>query len=458
MLICIVGSILFELPMLLAIPALPLLIICGLKWPSSLIYMLFLSLPLSIEFFFSDSLATDLPTEPLMIGVSLLFILWALLKPQHLLKRKLTHPITLLLGLHLIWIAFSTFLGNHPLVGLKFFLAKSWYVIALFLAPLFWLDEVKMMKLIKACAFVLVPIAAFILFKHYLDDFSFESAIFVMKPFFRNHVIYAIFLLMLIPFTVYFAYQAEKKSKQRYFWIGASIVLLAAMNFNYTRAAYVGLVALVPAFAIIHFRLMKIALAATLAIFISFVAWVSTDNKFMDFAPDYETTIAHDNIEDLLTATLKGKDISTMERIYRWVAGYFMIQDRPLIGFGPGSFYESYWPYTVFSFRTYVSDNPERSGIHCYYLLLWTEQGLVGLLIFVGLIFYAFLFCEKLYHRSESRSDRLLVLLVFSILFTISLMQIINDIVESDKVGTLFFWALAFLVMLDQKINRALPR
>jgi len=60
-----------------------------------------------------------------------------------------------------------------------------------------------------------------------------------------------------------------------------------------------------------------------------------------------------------------------------------MAADRPLVGFGPGAFYESYVPYTLSSFQTYVSDNPEKSGIHNYYLMTSVEQGIPGLILFL---------------------------------------------------------------------------
>ena len=70
------------------------------------------------------------------------------------------------------------------------------------------------------------------------------------------------------------------------------------------------------------------------------------------------------------------EDISTMERVYRWVAGVEMVKDKPIFGFGPGTFYSAYKAYTLSSFQTYVSDNVDHSTVHNYFLLTFIEQGL----------------------------------------------------------------------------------
>ena len=50
------------------------------------------------------------------------------------------------------------------------------------------------------------------------------------------------------------------------------------------------------------------------------------------------------------------------------------------------NFYPNYQARTVRSFTTYVSDNPERSGIHNYYLMTAVEQGIPGLLVYLDQI------------------------------------------------------------------------
>jgi O-antigen ligase len=145
-----------------------------------------------------------------------------------------------------------------------------------------------------------------------------------------------------------------------------------------------------------------------------------------------------------------------MERVYRWVAGFRMVGQHPYMGFGPGTFYTFYKSYTVRSFQTYVSDNPEHSGIHCQYLMIGVEQGIIGTLIFMALCAVGLLWGEKLLQRllqkqpTEGGQNRLqLVVTAASSFFIILLLIMVNDLVETDKIGSFFFMNLAWLVNID---------
>lgn len=139
-----------------------------------------------------------------------------------------------------------------------------------------------------------------------------------------------------------------------------------------------------------------------------------------------------------------------MERVYRWVAGFYMVGERPITGFGPNNFYENYHQYAVKSFRTYVSDNPEKSGIHSYYLMTAVEQGIPGLLIYLFLMVYVLVRGERIYHQTIEPHRKALVLTAIASLVVIHFLQTMNDLVETDKVGPFFFLAMALLVTVDQ--------
>jgi O-antigen ligase len=137
------------------------------------------------------------------------------------------------------------------------------------------------------------------------------------------------------------------------------------------------------------------------------------------------------------------------------MAGIEMIKDRFWMGFGPGSFYSNYKSYSISRFQTYVSDNPEQSGIHNYYLMTWVEQGLIGFLIFIGLCFVILIESENLYHKCTNQKDKYLVMacaLAFIIIFA---MNLINDLIETDKVGPFFFLNMAFLLFISSKYKKS---
>jgi len=179
------------------------------------------------------------------------------------------------------------------------------------------------------------------------------------------------------------------------------------------------------------------------------------ENKYLDYAPNYETTVAHYKFDNLIEATYKMEDISTMERVHRWVAGFTMVSERPWVGFGPGCFYPFYKNHTVSSFKTYVSDNPEKSGIHNNFLMVFVEQGIVGFIIMLLLCFFPILLGERTYHQLHIPWQKNIVMAAtISIIVTVAVL-LINDLLEADKVGPLFFLSLYIIAVLNSSIKKS---
>ena len=449
-LLCAVMYVLLETPLVFALPVALLGIVAVVMIPKLFPALYFILLPFSLEVAITPSLGTDLPTEPLLLLNFGLAIVYMIAYPDKIKKSIFTHPISILLLAHVGWIFISAVTGTYPLIGVKFWAAKLWYIGALFLLPMLWFSVKEIISLIRYSIYALIPLAVWILFRHSQSGFGFEEANIVMNPFFRNHVVYAVYLLLIIPFAYLEWIDRKRKGKKSWIWLAIIAFLAIALYFNYTRIAHIGLVLLPAAYLILRFQLTRICLLGFIALVIGLSVWLTIDNKYMEIAPDYSTTVAHKNFEDLLSATLKGKDVSSMERVYRWVAAGFMIQDRPLSGFGPGSFYENYQTFTVYAFRTYVSDNPERSGIHNYFLMILVEQGVVGLLLFLALWIFALLRAEKLYHELEYPYEKTVAFVIYLTMISIGLVHLLNDLIETDKIGTFFFIGLALLVLLDE--------
>jgi len=181
-------------------------------------------------------------------------------------------------------------------------------------------------------------------------------------------------------------------------------------------------------------------------IVIAAVLWFSSGNRYLDFRPVYEQTIYHSNFDEHIEATYTMRDLSTAERFYRWIAAFRMSSEKLLTGYGPNSFYYEYKPYAVNSFTTYVSDNREHSTVHNYFLLLLTEQGIPGLLLFVVLFFSMMLYAQRLYHQSQDKWEKGLMLVLVSLLGMIGVLIFLSDLMETDKIGSLFYICLGLLV------------
>jgi O-antigen ligase len=429
--------------------ALPLSVVFGLfviKYFRQTYLLLWFLIPLSMEYEFSSSLATDLPTEPFIVLLMGATILYFLANPQVITRKLLNHPITTVICLHVVWIGIAAFFSQVPIVSAKFFISKIWYVVVFFFLTTFLIKREEQFKAIYWC--IAVPLCIIIVqtvIRHALLDFEFQEVNKTMTPFFRNHVNYAVMIAVFFPLALHARKWYKSGSLERLMVNLTIFILLLGIVFAYTRAAYLSLL-LIP---VMHFifanRLTKwIAALGVFAILILGV-YFANDNRYLSLAPDYESTIYHDDFEDHLLATFEGKDVSSMERVYRWIAAARMSADRPVVGFGPGNFYNYYRYYTIDNFETYVSDNPEQSGVHNYFLMTLVDQGIIGLLLFIALCLAVLISGEYLYRDTSPKNKGFVMAILIS--FAIVVLNItMGDLIEVDKIGSFFFMNAAILV------------
>lgn len=442
----------------LGIPALAVLIYLTIVDIKSIFFILLASIPISTEFELANGFSTDLPTEPLIVGLMLVYILyilkngWTKNQAQQTIQF-MRHPITLLLLLHVGWI-FITMLNSESIFfSIKYFIAKIWYVATFYFLASLMLRSNQDFKQFFRYIFIPLSIAVVVtLYRHAAYSFSFEDVNKVMYPMFRNHVSYGCMMAVFFPFVIQSLTLQKRFSLKWWVLVLSVIIFLVATQYSYTRAAYGALLGAIGYYFIIKWRLTKIVVGLSIIASIGFITFIVNDNKYLDYAPKYEKTITHTHFDNLLEATAKGEDISTMERVYRWVAGFRMIADKPYMGFGPNNFFNFYKSYTVTDFKTYVSDNPEGSTVHCYYLLVAIEQGIPGALIFLFLVFFVLIKGEQVYHRAAGfrKSVTMTTLLSFVILLILIL---INDLIETDKFGSFFFISLAVITNFDLELK-----
>ena len=449
-LLSIFAAIAFEAYYVIGIPVLLLIFYLTIVDFRKVFFLLVICIPLSTEFYFPNGLATDLPTEPLMIGLMGVYGIYVLRHGREMSSNFIRHPLALLLMLHLFWIFATTITSSLFLVSFKFSLAKLWYVVTFFFLAGSILKDKKDFKTFFWC--ILIPLLStiFIIWvQHAAHGFSFKSVGGVLDPFYRNHVNYASLLALFIPF-VWFARQWYPKHSFKRWVINFSlIILLLAIQLSYTRTAYVTLFMAIGAYFIIRLRLVRLVLIGSVIAIILGFGYMIKNNTYLEYAPDYERTVTHKKFDNLVSATVEMKDISTMERFYRWIAGLHMAKEKLVVGYGPGNFYNFYKSYTVSSFRTYVSDNPEKSGIHSYFLLMLVEQGIPGMLLFIALSFYALICGERIYHELKDPTWKGIVMGVLLSCVVINAFLLINDMIETDKMGSFFFIGLAVLINAD---------
>jgi len=452
--LCFLGYLFTEEIAFLVVPFGLLVFLWGLGDFRRLYLLIWATIPFAIEIDLPGGLSTDFPAEALMWLSCLLFAGYLFLYHKKLDFSFILHPVFILLVFHFFWIIFTAIISQEPLISFKYTLAKSWYLVCFVLIPLLLFRDTNDFK--QWGLYFLVPLIGtiiIIMIRHSQYGFTFDTINKAVIPIYRNHVDYACCLGVVLPFAWWMRRWFVEHSAKIFFTI-AMVLCLGGIYFSFTRTAWVCVPLMIISFYAIKLRLMRAVVPITFGIAFLGVGWLAANNKYLEYSPDFAKAITHKRFDDLVSATYKMEDISTVERFYRWVAGYYMVKERPVAGYGPGSFYSLYQNYADRHFTTYVSDNPEHSGMHNYYLMEAVDKGLIGLIIFLALIIGVLLYGESLYHRMEKgpRKELLMAALVSfcCILFILTL----NDMVETDKVGSFFFLCIAIVILTGIQKNQ----
>jgi len=413
-------------------------------------FLLLFFIPLSTEITFDNGFGTDLPTEPLIIGLMGIGIFHFLVHIKKMGSAFLTHPITIWLLIHVFWTFLTSLTSYSVFISIKFLLAKIWYIATFYFLAGYLLRSEKRIKFMVWV--VLIPMIFSVIviwYRHSFYRFSFGDIHRVLHPFQRNHVNYAALLALLFPWIFLIRYHYPKGSIKRKMLTILLPLWLVAIYLSYTRAAYGAILIALAAGLLVRKKMLMPVVYVSVFVVISGVCWLSNNNKYLDFAPNYDRTISHTEFDNLLEATVKLEDISTMERLYRWVAGAHMSVKEPWLGFGPGSFVHHYKAFTVKGFRTYVSNNEEKSGIHSYFLMILVEQGLPGLFIFGLLMIIVLQTGQRIASGAGIQFAPWISMAALTSLIVILSFLTINDLVETDKIGSFFFIFMALLVNVD---------
>jgi O-antigen ligase len=443
------ASAYFSEPYILFIPVAALLTFVLVQQPRYLLYLLIISIPWSIEYKFPNGFGTDLPDEPLMLLLALASVI-IIVSRRSLSKWP---PLLVLIVLEFLWMVFTVITSTHIGFSIKYFLAKSWYLLAFVVAPVYLFKKVQTVKVSAILLLASMSIAVIVsLVRHSTYGFSFAEVNTALDPFFRNHVNYGALLVVMIPIAF-----ALKRfvAKRKYLVNGLLLLLVAAVYLSYSRGAWLALLVGALSYWLLMKKKLVLVFGSLIVLCIAFVLFMNSSDRYIKYAPDYRTTIFHKNFNEHLIATYRLKDVSTEERFYRWIAGVRMIENKWETGYGPTTFYENYKSYAIPIFKTWVSDNKEHSTVHNYFLLLLIEQGIPGLCLFLLLFALAFRYAENIYHSTSDPSWKTIIAAVAVMLSMICTVNFLSDLIETDKIGSVFYLCIAVLIVADRNTRKS---
>jgi len=437
----------------LAIPAGYLYaLLMGINWKTAYWILLF-TIPFSIQlYFFGESLSTTVPDEPIMWLFLLTFGITFIRHPDIFPKAWWRNPLVMIVLLQYIWLIVAVYYSKETLISVKFLLAKTWFMVSFFIIPYFVFKDKKDFK--KGFFLLLIPIIItmlIILYRHRAYGFNFRKVEHAVRGIYYNHVDYSTVISMFFPLLLVAFPLLKRRPGLKILLAGLILFFLVATYLTYARAAMVAIVFAIVIGIAIRIKLVNLIMPAFYGMMAVMLVYMIQHNQYINYRPNFNKTYMHKKFADHIVATFRGEDMSSMERLYRWIAGIRMSTDRPITGYGPNAFYYYYKPYAVTSFRTYVSRNLEQSTTHNYFLYMLVEQGWPALILYALLVFTVFAQAQKIYHRFKDKFYKNVTLGIAMMFAAGFINNFFSELLETHKVGCLFFVAIALLIVLDRK-------
>jgi putative inorganic carbon (hco3(-)) transporter len=395
----------------------------------------------------SLGIGVSLPSDPLMFGLFLLF--WfKIFADGGLDKKILRHPVTIFILLHLGWMLITTLTSSMFLVSLKSTLARFCYVTVNYFMLLYIFKNFSNIKrFLWLYLGMLLVVIGYTLYNHYLWSWTEEGAHIAMVPFYNDHTSYAAAIAFFIPVVITFISSAKNSVKGGISFT-VLVVLSIAIVFSYTRASWVGLLAAFicwMGFVVrIKTALVYGMIATVVLLFILFRAQL-----FMQLEKNDKTS-STDMKEHVESIGNVSNDASNIERLNRWSSALRMFADRPVFGFGPGTFMFQYAPYQKYSERSIISTNfGEVGGSHSEYLGPLAEEGIAGTAFMLLIIGFTVITASNIYKRLRRGEVRSLTKALLLGLITYYVHGILNFFLDTDKLSVPFWGFTAALVAID---------
>jgi len=400
----------------------------------------------------------SLPTEPMYI---LLFVLmglhWMKEKPfsLHLLK----HPVILSVSLYLVWLWVSSMFSSMPVVSAKFALARTWYIVLFFYFCLHIFSNYQRihfyLKAFVVCTMIMVT---YTLIMHAQYGFSRSASYGISWPFFPDHGMYAaaiaygFFSLLIYTFYV----------RQFRFPLGVSPVLLLvfgilvfAIVVSFTRATWLSLIVAAGAWL---FTRLKIPFYWIIVAFLTVATVAVIKQDDIQYALEANKQGSSDELEGHVKSVSNiSTDPSNLERINRWKCASRMVQERPIFGFGPGTYVFQYAPFQKSSELTLISTHSGDLGdAHSEYFSAMSEMGFPGAILWLSIVLTTLSSAFRIVYNNPNLKVRLTTYIVFLGLVAYHAHAVLNNYSQYDKLAVPLWAFTAIIVAFDLKTTKQL--
>jgi putative inorganic carbon (hco3(-)) transporter len=442
----------------LGLPLILLIIYYALFDIKKIFYLTIFLTPLAVtirSLGLSDSINLSLPTEPIMFGMMCIFLI-NLVYIKIVDTRFNQNIITTIVFIHLTWILLTAFTSSMPIVSIKYFISRLWFIIPFyFFANYFIKSEKNIISVLTAYIIPLCIICIYTTFKHASVNFQDEKADIVMYPFYNDHTAYGAAIAMFVFPACFSLFLKGLTIRIKIMYSIAFLILSMALFLSFARASWIGAAGAILIYITlrlkIKFRYLFSGFAFLLIVFLIFNEQIFVVLNRND--QDSKKGVAN-HIESITNVKT---DASNVERINRWKCALRMFNERPVFGWGPGTYQFQYAPFQKFSERTIISTNEGDGGnCHSEYLGPLAEQGVLGCLIMLILLVVTISVGYKTYYQLKEYNDKLIFASIFLGLITYFIHGFLNNFLDTDKLAVPFWTFMSILVYYNIKSNRKL--
>jgi O-antigen ligase len=218
--------------------------------------------------------------------------------------------------------------------------------------------------------------------------------------------------------------------------------------FSYCRAAWLSIIVAFSVWAVIKLRIKFSWLVVGIALLFSTLYYFS-DVIIYNMGKNTQDS-SGEFVEHIISVSNITTDASNVERLNRWSAAFGMIEDRPLMGWGPGTYQFVYAGYQKGKYKTIITTNFGDGGnAHSEFIGPCAEMGFPGAILVLLLMFTAIYVGITTYNRSTDKIPKQLSLYATIALISYYVHGVMNNFLDTEKLSLPFWAAMAVIVVAD---------
>ena len=434
------------------LPAVAAILVLALFSLEHLLLLTLFLTPLSLQMsYLNGTTGIDLsvPTEPIL--ALLLFItLFKLIVTREFSRRLLRHPVTVLIGVYLVWTLFTALTSTMPGVSFKTLAYRMWFTAGFYLlsAQLGADERFRRRYIMAYTAGLALVVIYFIIRVNGAGLLNQQFAHSACYPFFKDHTSFGASIAFLMPPLVIMLFSKRERGSSKILLSVFVILFFAGFILSYSRAAWVSLIASAAVAFVLWIRMpvrmLWFAIAGFILVAVLSAGWVW---QRMDSTTEDSST---DLGQHLRSSSNISTDQSNLERINRWKCAIRMFGEKPFTGWGPGTYQFKYGPFQKSSERTAIStDFGDAGNAHSEYLGALSETGLPGALLYLLITVMALITGIRVWYREKRDVTGYFALAILTGLITYAVHGMMNSFLDSDKIAALWWGFIAILTAMD---------